>query len=173
MQRLFTTKILFTVVALSVGSSRLQMQAFAQVNQPSQKLLADSSNGRDANAATGASSSTTVNTTNAEVIKELQQMRARIAELEAQLKAQQGDAPALVNTTITTVQPGDRGREQFSRDFDTSRAAGRRARFQSGTAKAWPSRFWRGRFSGKGHAEGQDGSDSERTEPRQTCGNDR
>jgi hypothetical protein len=105
MKRLFTTQIIFTVVALSVCSSRLQIEAFAQVNQPSQKLLADSSNGRDANAATRASSSTTVNTTNAEVIKELQQMRARIAELEAQLRAQQGGAPALVNTTITTVQP--------------------------------------------------------------------
>jgi hypothetical protein len=93
MQRLFTTKIIFTVMALSVCSSRLQMEAFAQVNQPSQKLLADSSNGRDANASSDASSSTTVNTTNAEVIKELQQMRARIAELEAQLKAQAAPQP--------------------------------------------------------------------------------
>jgi hypothetical protein len=105
MKRLFTTKIIFTVVALSVCLSRLQMQALAQVNQPSQKLLADSSNGKGANAASDASSSTAVNTTNAEVIKELQQMRVRIAELEAQLKAQQGGAPALVNTTVTNVQP--------------------------------------------------------------------
>jgi len=39
-----------------------------------------------------ANSSTTVNTTNAEVLKELQLMRARIAELEGQLKAQQGSS---------------------------------------------------------------------------------
>ena len=32
-------------------------------------------------------------------------MRARIAELEAQLKAQQGSAPAVVNATVTNVQP--------------------------------------------------------------------
>jgi hypothetical protein len=94
MKRFFTTKIIVTAVALSICLSHLQMQAFAQVNQP-QKLLADSSNGKGANAASDASSSTTVNTTNAEVIKELQEMRARIAELEAQLKAQQGaSAPA-------------------------------------------------------------------------------
>jgi putative OmpL-like beta-barrel porin-2 len=92
MTRLFTSKIIFTVVALSVCLSRLQMQAFAQVNQPSQKLLADSSNGPGANAAPGATGSTTVNTTNTEILKELQQMRARIAELEAQLKAQSGAA---------------------------------------------------------------------------------
>jgi hypothetical protein len=92
MKRLFTTKIIFTVVALSVCLSWLQMQAFAQVNQPSQKLLADPSNGKGANAASDASSSTAANTTNAEVIKELQQMRSRIAELEAQLKAQSNTA---------------------------------------------------------------------------------
>jgi hypothetical protein len=92
MTRLFTSKIIFTVVALSVCLSRLQMQVFAQVNQPSQKLLADSSNGPGTNAAPGATGSTTVNTTNTEILKELQQMRARIAELEAQLKAQSGAA---------------------------------------------------------------------------------
>jgi len=32
-------------------------------------------------------------------------MRARIAELEAQLKAQQGGAPAVVNATLTNGQP--------------------------------------------------------------------
>ena len=32
-------------------------------------------------------------------------MRARIAVLEAQLKAQQGSAPAVVNATVTNVQP--------------------------------------------------------------------
>jgi Putative beta-barrel porin-2, OmpL-like. bbp2 len=88
MKRLFTTKTIFTVVALSVCFSRLHIQAFAQANQSSQKLLADSPNGPGANAASDAASSTTVNTTNIEILKELQQMRSRIAELEAQLKAQ-------------------------------------------------------------------------------------
>ena len=93
MKRFFRIKIILTLVALSACSSRLQMQAFAQVNQPEQKLLADSSNGKAANTAPDAGSSTTVNTTNAEVIKELQQMRARIAELEAQLKARAASQP--------------------------------------------------------------------------------
>src|ERR1700681_985994 len=92
MKRFFRIKIIFTLVALSACSSRLQMQAFGQVNQPEQKLLADSSNGKGANAASDASGSTTVNTTNGEVLKELQQMRARIAQLEAQLKAQSSTA---------------------------------------------------------------------------------
>jgi hypothetical protein len=105
MKRLFTTKTIFTVMALSVCFSRLQIQAFAQANQSSQKLLADSPNGPGANAAFDAASSTTVNTTNIEILKELQQMRSRIAELEAQLKAQQGGAPAVVNTTLTNGQP--------------------------------------------------------------------
>src|SRR5476649_607114 len=46
MKRFFRIKIILTLVALSACSSRLQMQAFAQVNQPEQKLLADSSNGK-------------------------------------------------------------------------------------------------------------------------------
>jgi hypothetical protein len=90
MTRSFTFKIIVTVVALSICSSRLQMQAFAQVNQPQQKLIVDSSKGSDAKATSDSTASTPANTTNAEVLKELQEMRARIAELEAQLKAQQG-----------------------------------------------------------------------------------
>jgi len=90
MKRLFTTKIIMIVVALSVCSSRLPMQAFAQVNQPEQKLTTDSSNDKGPNTASDASSATSANTTNAEILKELQQMHARIAELEAKLKAQQG-----------------------------------------------------------------------------------
>ncbi len=105
MKRSFTSKIIVTVVALSVCLSCVQIQAFAQVNQPQQKLIADSSEAKGANNASDANSTTSVNPTNAEVLKELQQMRARIAELEAQLKAQQGGAPAVVNATVTNVQP--------------------------------------------------------------------
>jgi hypothetical protein len=39
---------------------------------------------------------------NAEILKELEQMRARIAELEAQLKAQQSGNPALVNAATNS-----------------------------------------------------------------------
>ena len=105
MKRSFTSKIIVTFVALSVCLSCVQIQAFAQVNQPQQKLIADSSKAKGANDASDANSTTNVNPTNAEVLKELQQMRARIAELEAQLKAQQGSAPAVVNATVTNVQP--------------------------------------------------------------------
>jgi len=105
MKRSFTSKIIVTVVALSVCLSCVQIQAFAQVNQPQQKLIADSSEAKGANNASDANSATSVNLTNAEVLKDLQQLRARIAELEAQLKAQQGSAPAVVNATVTNVQP--------------------------------------------------------------------
>ena len=105
MKRSFTSKIIVTFVALSVCLSCVQIQAFAQVNQPQQKLIADSSEAKGANDASDANSTTSVNPTNAEVLKELQQMRARIAELEAQLKAQQGGAPAGVTATVTNVQP--------------------------------------------------------------------
>jgi hypothetical protein len=42
---------------------------------------------------------------NAEILKELERMRARIAELEAQLKTQQGGAPALVNAAPSVAGP--------------------------------------------------------------------
>jgi hypothetical protein len=90
MKRFFTIKTILTIVALSVCLSCVQIQALARVNQPEQKLFAASSNGSDAKATSDSTTSTPANPTNAEVIKELQEMRARIAELEAQLKAQQG-----------------------------------------------------------------------------------
>jgi hypothetical protein len=91
MKSFFTIKTIVTVVALSVCLSRLPIQAFAQVNQPQQNTATDSSNGKDANTGSDASA-TSANSTNAEVLKELRLMRARIAELEAQLKAQQGSS---------------------------------------------------------------------------------
>jgi hypothetical protein len=91
MKSFFTIKTIVTVVALSVCLSRLPIHAFAQVNQPQQNTATDSSNGKDANTGSDASA-TSANSTNAEVLKELRLMRARIAELEAQLKAQQGSS---------------------------------------------------------------------------------
>jgi hypothetical protein len=96
MKSFFLIKIL-GVMALSICLSCVQIQAFAQVNQPEQKLFADSLEGKGANNTSDTSSPTSANPTNAEVLKELQQMRARIVELEAQLKAQQGSSAAAVN----------------------------------------------------------------------------
>ncbi len=48
---------------------------------------------------------TAADTVNAEILRELQQMRARIEFLEAQLKKQQGNAPARVTATATNTQP--------------------------------------------------------------------
>jgi len=47
----------------------------------------------------------TIPMTNAEILAELQKMRVRIAELEAQLKAQPDGAPALVNAAATGGWP--------------------------------------------------------------------
>jgi len=105
MKRSFSSKLILTVAALSICLSCVQIQAFAQVNQPEQKLIAGPSEAKGANNASDAGNATGAGVTNAEVLKELQQMRARIAALEAQLKAQQDGAPARANATITNVQP--------------------------------------------------------------------
>ena len=97
MKSFFLIKIL-GVVAFSVCLSCVQIQAFAQVNQPEQKLFPDSSNSSGAKATSDSTASSPANPTNAEVIKELQEMRARIAELEAQLKAQQGPSATTADT---------------------------------------------------------------------------
>src|SRR6478609_1678593 len=105
MKRSFSAKLILTVAALSICLSCVQIQAFPQVNQPEQKLTAGPSEAKGANNALDAGNATGAGVTNAEVLKELQQMRARIAALEAQLKAQQDGAPARANATITNVQP--------------------------------------------------------------------
>jgi len=105
MKRSFSSKLILTVAALSICLSCVQIQAFAQVNQPEQKLIAGPSEAKGANNASDAGNATGAGVTNAEVLKELQQMRARIAALEAQLKAQQDGATARANATITNVQP--------------------------------------------------------------------
>jgi hypothetical protein len=101
----FTIRIICSVMALALAwFAASEANAAAQAGAPSQKVLADSSAGSDANTSPSVTNANSANS-NAEVLKELQQMRARIAELEAQLKAQQGGAPALVNATVTNVQP--------------------------------------------------------------------
>jgi len=72
--------------------------AFGQTTQSAGKLIADSSAGSDENGNPKNSSASTPNgsstnagaNANAELIKELQQMQARIQQLETQLKAQPG-----------------------------------------------------------------------------------
>ena len=87
-------------VALIAGMAGIR--ANAQTAMQSQRSDSDSSSGSTGNPNT---SVTAAGTSTAEVLKELQQMRARIAELEAQLKSQQAGTPALVNATVTNVQP--------------------------------------------------------------------
>jgi hypothetical protein len=87
-------------VALIAGMAGIR--ANAQTAMQSQRSDSDSSAGSTGNPNT---SVTAAGTSTAEVLKELQQMRARIAELEAQLKSQQAGTPNLVSATVTNVQP--------------------------------------------------------------------
>src|SRR5215472_11088301 len=93
----------------------------AQSTNGQQQVIADSSAGTSANTAE------VKNSSNAELLKELQQMRARIEQLEAQLKAQSARAtesssqqaqPAVQNVSLTAsakpapAQTGDRAQPQ-------------------------------------------------------------
>src|ERR1041385_5705802 len=80
----------------------------AQATAPQQSPAEDAVAGVKTSA-TGA-----VNPTNAEVLAELARMRARIAELEAQLKTQQGGAPAFVSAAATNVSTASRSEEHTS-----------------------------------------------------------
>jgi hypothetical protein len=77
----------------------IPIQGIAQTTAQQQSIAEDPAAGTKTST-TGAASPT-----NAEVLAELQQMRARIAELEAQLKAQQGGTPAVLNTSVTNTLP--------------------------------------------------------------------
>jgi Putative beta-barrel porin-2, OmpL-like. bbp2 len=87
------------LVVLYLG---FEMQGFAQSIPANQTTVADSSSGSGANTTNSASSSSNVN---ADILKELERMRTRIAELESQLKDQQNDKPVLANAAITNVPP--------------------------------------------------------------------
>ena len=69
-------------------------RGLAQATAPQQSIAEDAAAGTKTSA-TGAA-----NPTNAEVLAELARMRARIAELEAQLKAQQSGTPTFVNASV-------------------------------------------------------------------------
>jgi hypothetical protein len=97
----FQIKAIFGVTMLVVLYLGFGMQGFAQSIPANQKTVADSSSGSGANTSTSPSSS---NVVNADILKELEQMRARIAELESQLKEQQSGKLALVNTVIPNIQ---------------------------------------------------------------------
>jgi hypothetical protein len=85
-KHLFASKCICVVtVLLATGFVTLPGRAFAQASPPPEKFLANASSaGSDAAANSGANSGNP----NAELLKELEQMRLRIEQLEAQLKAQ-------------------------------------------------------------------------------------
>jgi hypothetical protein len=89
-------------VCIALMAGTVGIRANAQTTMQSQRLDSDSAAGSTGNPNT---SVTATGTSNAEVLKELQQMCARIAELEAQLKPQQAGTPALVNATVANMQP--------------------------------------------------------------------
>src|SRR5579859_5450250 len=99
--RKFRIKIPCCIVAL-VWCIAIPATTFAQLTAQGQGLIADSSAGApgkpDANSPATANTATV---TNAEVLAELERMRARIQELEAQLKAQTGTAAVAESAAIT------------------------------------------------------------------------
>src|SRR5450432_2383274 len=103
----FTARISLSILVLAMGWIGVSGgKAEAQSVQP-QRLFAEAPAVPGDSAAPSPAASAKPSATNAttEVLKELEQMRARIAELEAQLKAQQGGAPAVVNAALTNGQP--------------------------------------------------------------------
>ncbi len=102
-KRFFAGKSICIIAVLVAASfAALPSRAFAQAAQPPEKFLANASAGPDT--ASSNSSASTANA-NAELLKELEQMRRRIEQLEAQLKAQsgadQGAAPATAETMVS------------------------------------------------------------------------
>src|SRR6185369_11785836 len=100
-------RTLTTYAALLAGTAA--MPAIAQTEIKTQAANSDPSGNSTANPS---SSVTTSDKMNAEILRELQQMRARIAELEAQLKAQQGpsataavDGESSSRTAATVANP--------------------------------------------------------------------
>jgi hypothetical protein len=103
-KQIFSIRIMCILALAMFWFAASEVKAVAQNDAQDPKMMADSSTASSANS--NPSVTTTPNATiNAEVLKELQQMRARIAELEAQVKAQQAGTPALVNTSVTSAQP--------------------------------------------------------------------
>ena len=84
---LFAIKIPCSVFALVAAICLGSAQTRAMAQSLAQTPAADTTNGSNASAATKVE---TPNTQNAEILKQLQEMRERIQQLEAQLKAQSG-----------------------------------------------------------------------------------
>jgi hypothetical protein len=95
-------KIPCCIVALAVmWCVAVPGPTFAQVTAQSQALVADSSAGAPGKPGTTSSAAPNATTvTNAEVLVELERMRARIQELEAQLKAQSGATVVAASTAV-------------------------------------------------------------------------
>src|SRR5262249_47530888 len=98
----FSMKMICIVaVYLALVTGMAVGPAFAQNVSEDPRGASEPSMGSPANPSPLVNSS---NTSSAEILKELAEMRARIAELEAQLRAQQGlDTPALVNAATTNA----------------------------------------------------------------------
>jgi hypothetical protein len=95
-------KIPCCIVALAVlWCVAVPGPTFAQVTAQSQALVADSSAGAPSKPGTTSSAAPNATTvTNAEVLVELERMRTRIQELEAQLKAQSGTTVVAASTAV-------------------------------------------------------------------------
>lgn len=112
----FRIKIPCCIVTLAlVWCIAVPGPVFAQITPRSQGLVADSSAGAASKPGFASPAAPNTNTaTNAEVLLELERMRARIQELEAQLKVQSGgsaisaiskEAAESVSTTASAVSP--------------------------------------------------------------------
>ncbi|HEY6252446.1 MAG TPA: outer membrane beta-barrel protein [Candidatus Angelobacter sp.] len=108
----FTIKAVLTSVLMASLWLGAAQSALAQ--DPAQKLVSDSPAGSDVRALQPANSGTPANSnnSNAELLKELEQMRARIQQLEDQLKAQSDKAtesssqqaqPVVQTVSLTTT----------------------------------------------------------------------
>ena len=89
--------MLGAIVLIAAGSSAVQPRAFAQTTTQSRNSVSDSS-------ASPEPSVSSTNQVNADVLRELERMRARIEELETQLK--QSSTVATTSKTESSTQSG-------------------------------------------------------------------
>jgi hypothetical protein len=110
----FQTGLISGVVITLLGLALLQAPTYAQSSanpNSSQAQAASHDDKTPVNPPAGSPGKTdpvakgTSNSSNAEILAELERMRARIADLEAQLKTQTGDAPVASPTAANTSAP--------------------------------------------------------------------
>ena len=89
--------MLGAIVLIAAGSSAVQPRAFAQTTTQSRNSVSNSSASPEPNASS-------TNQVNADVLQELERMRARIEELETQLK--QSSTVATTSKTESSTQSG-------------------------------------------------------------------